>query len=309
MSNPPNDNLPQEPILEQKVENNAVNSEKDNSKLKLTAKEIAAIKAEVKAEAQKKLKEQLKAKSDAKKLAKEQAKSKLAAQNGNSEEKKVKHKKPLPQRYLSIATLGVEVGTRWNNHYQQLQMPTATPSNLLLNSQSLLRLIQEQDGLETDKFQNTKALKEVNKLINNGVGQLKKHLKSEYSDQKNLDSFYKEYGLEPDNRGVYTLPNDNNDRMIALKKLVAKLSEPQNPLAGKTFGLVEWTQAKDNHEQEWNASNDIRSNRSNVSNQVVTLLNTVRESLQNVQKYINAVNKPADAKAIKRGLGFLKESI
>ncbi len=241
-------------------------------------------------------------------MAKEQAKSKLAAKNGDSEEKKVKHKKPLPQRYLSIATLGVEVGNRWINQYQQLQMPTANPNSLLTDSQNLLQLIQEQDGLETDKFNNTKALKEANKLINDGVGQLKKHLKSEYSDQKNLDSFYKEYGLEPDNRGIYTLPNDNSERIVALKKLVDKLSEPQNPLAQKTFGLAEWIQAKDKHLQEWNSSNSIRSNRSSVSNQIVTLLNTVRESLRNVQKYVNAVNKPADAKAIRRGLGFLKES-
>ncbi len=226
----------------------------------------------------------------------------------DGEDKKVNRKRPLPVRYLAVATLGVEVSNRWANQYQQLQMPTANPNSLLTDSQNLLALIQQQDELETDKFNNTKELLAINKTLNQGVSQLKKHIKSEYSQLKNWDSYFKEYGLEPNSRGMYELTADNSRRVVALEKLVAKLSEPQNPFARKSFGLAEWVQAKNEHETAWNNSNTMRSNRSNISNQITTLLATVRESLSNVQKYVNAVNKPVDAKAIKRGLGFLKES-
>lgn len=294
MSNPPNENLPKDATLENKVENNSNDAQKDANKVPPTARELA--KAKKKADA------------EAKKAAKADIKAQIKALKAIDLDDKVKRKRPLPVRYLAVATLGVEVGNRWTNQYQQLQIPTANANSLLTNSQNLLNLIQQQDGLETSKFNNTKALKEVNKLINNGVSQLKKHIKSEYADQKNWDTYYKEYGLEADNKGTYALPNDNSNRAIALDKLIAKLSEPQNPLARKSFGLAEWQQAKRDHAQEWSNSNTIRSDRSNVSNQITNLLATVRESLNYVQKYVSATNNPADAKAIKRGLGFLKES-
>jgi hypothetical protein len=221
-----------------------------------------------------------------------------------------KKRSDIPTRKISTAQLGLEIGNNWDNKFPNLQVPNLNARTLQQTSQRLKDLLTAGELNLNQLKQNTVDLAALNKDINLKVRTLKNYIKIQCIGQPKtaVTAMYSSYGLiELSN--IYALPRDNGFRQTALLSLVAKLQEPNNPIAMQTYGLRFWSDLQAHHSQYWNTSNQARANKSNYADQTEQLVIEVQKNLQHIRQCMKMQYSGLELNRQKRYIGFLKESL
>ena len=232
------------------------------------------------------------------------------ADSSNTEE--IKKKSNIPTSYLSTVLLSQKVADALQNRYNHLQIPNVNSRDFAQQANSMLQLLTASGQTFMDKGENTSELNNVNKKINKVGNVIKKYVKSRAIYADNFKAVLQSYGMIPNKKNVYIIPADNQSRVQSMKVLVNKLAEPNNPvaqIAEPPYTFAEINQLKIEQETLWVQSEILRSDRADYSLQLQSYHKSLKSTLGNVLRYLNAIYKGVELGKHKRSMGFLKESL
>lgn len=212
-----------------------------------------------------------------------------------------------PKDIINLAELGILVAKNWQQRYPNYTVNFTTVTDLETKSNDFKAKALNNTIKDSDKKNNTVALKNVNKDITEAVKILKKYLKAEYPLEKDLSAYYSAYGLELNGKSRYDLIADNDRRSQRIDVLLGEMSKPNNILANKTYGLAYWQGLKARHETEWTLSKSLKGDKTSLSRETKTLMTEVDEILKKLYTSIKLDFPKADVKKILREFGFLNE--
>lgn len=212
-----------------------------------------------------------------------------------------------PSDYVNLAELGIIVAQSWQNNYSDYTIKFVTPSELLNLSVLFKTKAVENTQQDVYKKQNTTALRTVNKEIDTAIKMLRRYLKAEYVTEKNLSTHYAQYGLELDKGNSFSIVSDNDRRRQRMSILIAKLSEPNNPIAAKQFGLSHWIQLQAQHNTAWDDSKNMKTRKTTLSRETQKYAAEVKELLRKLQAQIKIDFPKTDHPKVLREFGFLNE--
>ena len=212
-----------------------------------------------------------------------------------------------PQDIINLAELGILVAKNWLQRYPTYTIKFAVIADLDTKANAFKAKALDNTVKDSDKKNNTLALKTVNKEIINGIKILKKYIKAEYPLEKDLSGYYAAYGLELIGKGGYNLIADNDRRSQRIDILLAEMSKPNNVLANKAYGLVFWQDLKNRHTTEWALSKALKGDKTSLSRETQTLMKEVDEILKKLHASIKIDFPKTDVKKILREFGFLNE--
>ena len=118
---------------------------------------------------------------------------------------------------------------------------------------------------------------------------------------------YATYGLERI-KNTITFPIDNDRLMQRLSMLLAKLQEPNNPIALRNQGLIYWSDLISRHTLEWNTSRNMKSNKSQLSQECRNLHDQVGAILSKLFRQIVLDFDKNQVASVRRSFGFLNET-
>ncbi len=229
--------------------------------------------------------------------------------NGDEDEEKKTRVSDIPNRQRATAALGNKVYINWSAHFGTLQVPNVSQQVLETNARTLSAAIDAADRNESSKRGNTADLQAVNKAIDQAVGKLKTSLKVLY-DKNLLESVYLSYGLLQDSKDMYKMPVDNTVREAKLRLLIDKLQEANNPvLAMPNLDLNAWFQLQRAHSRLWLDSENLRQERSTLTQLVRDTHVLVQADVKRVHNYMSFAFSKNELAARRRQMGFLKESV
>jgi hypothetical protein len=212
-----------------------------------------------------------------------------------------------PSDYVNLAELGRSVAQGWQNNYPDYTTKFTTYSELSTLANLLRSKAELNTQQDTFKKGNTAELKLVNKDIEEAIKMLRRYLKAESPDNSQLNTQYAMYGLEANSKGIYSLIQDNDRRYQRMFVLIAKLSEPNNIIAGKSFGLAHWQQLQARHSKAWEDSKNMKKQKATLSRETKGYLLQLKELLSKFQAQLKIDFPKADRAKVMREFGFLNE--
>jgi hypothetical protein len=227
---------------------------------------------------------------------------------GENLEKKTKRAPNVPKSNVELAELCVRVAESWRDKHPNFSVDYIDYNQMLSLGNQLLQAAEENLAVTDDKKTNTISLETINKEINNSAKFLRKYIQDEYSELSDLSDYYQKYGLIKMSNGSYQFSGKNVLRLQGLNKLVDKLSEPNNPFAGRKRGLAYWQNLRDAHATAWDDSQDLKQNKSELS-QTAGDLNVEIDFL--LRRFLTSVKGAFYGKNFvkaRRSFGFLREN-
>lgn len=297
-----------EPLVTETV-SNTDNNQTEKAENKETAKNTKQQKAENKETAKNAKTEKAENKETAKTAKSEKAEEESTDKDGKKITKKVKKTPSIPTTYMNVSIQAKTVLRQWANNNPQFDCPTTPYRTLQTESTKFETFLRTRTEQKSDKRGNTNALTDVNKRINEAVSIFRRYLKAEYPTVRDFAQHYQYYGFLLNDAGNYVFPRDNDQRANALDIIVSRFNEANNPFANRDFGLAHWTQLKQDHNQAWNKSDDLRSTRASLVSDTAQQYKLLKNYLKDLHDYIKLVYRHQDAKAALRSFGFLKESL
>jgi hypothetical protein len=211
--------------------------------------------------------------------------------------------------YQNVLSQTKTILRQWINNNPQFDCPLVSYNTLQDEAAKFETLLRTRTDQNSDKRGNTNSLTTVNKQINEAVSVFRRYLKAEYPTLKDFAQQYQYYGFTVNEKGTYIFSKDNDQRSNALEVIVSRFSEPNNTFANREFGLAHWAQLKQNHNQLWNKSDDLRASRANSVSEASKQYQLLKNYLQDLHDYIKLFYRRQDFKAALRSFGFLKESV
>lgn len=212
-----------------------------------------------------------------------------------------------PKDYVNLSELAINVAQAWKNNHSDYLVKFTNFTELAAESLAFRQKAELNATYDIVKKKNTEDLRVVNKEINAALGFLRKYLRAEYPEQKDMGSFYSQYGLERGLKGIYDLPSDNDRRRQRISILIAKLGESDNPFTNKQFGLAYWQGLKNRHSIAWEESRVMKANKSILSREVSFYKISINEKLKKLYAQIKIDFPKADTPKVLREFGFLGE--
>lgn len=223
--------------------------------------------------------------------------------------KKVKKTPSIPTTYLNVSSQTKTVLRQWANNNPQFDCPNVPYATLQAESNKFEILLRARSNENANKKSNTNTLTDVNKRINQAVSIFRRYLKAEYPTVKNFSQQYQYYGFVANDKNAYVFPKDNDQRGNSLDIILSRFNEANNPFANREFGLAYWTQLKQEHNQAWDKSDDLRAARASSVSDAAQQHKLLKTYLRDLYDYIQLLHRHQDVKAVLRSFGFLKESV
>ena len=210
-----------------------------------------------------------------------------------------------PNDYINRAQLAISVAKSWGDNFPIYKVNFTTKSTFSILAQNFYQSANLNANNNALKKVNTEKLKQINDEIRTSSSRLKEYIRDSYTT--NIDAMYAAYGFEKIGT-TYVMPRDNDRLMQRLGMLLAKLQEPNNPIAGRNKGFLYWQELIFKHEMEWTKSKELKSSKAQISQDCKELHKEVGAILSKIFRQI-ALDNPADKVAsVRRAFGFLNET-
>jgi hypothetical protein len=210
-----------------------------------------------------------------------------------------------PTDYINRSQLAVTVADNWLQFFPTYSVNFTTQGKFKILSQNFYMKANENANQDVTKKDNSATLKSINIDIRKGSVRLKEYIRDEYT--VNIDAIYASYGLEIINKN-FMFPTDNDRLMQRLGMLLAKLQEPNNPLANRNQGLAYWEDLITRHAAEWTLSKNMKATKSKLSQECRDMHTEVGDKLSKLFRQIAIDNDRDQVASVRRTFGFLNET-
>jgi hypothetical protein len=207
----------------------------------------------------------------------------------------------VPVADLDFSNVVGKVSTKWNTApWLTLQWLTVSEFETKTNTYQATLTTRIQTG--NNRPQITKALKNINKEIDNKLANVKGYIADKYG-KENAVSYYASFGIEFSNK-TYHFPIDQNSRSEALELMVNAIAT--NGFNDKTYGTAFWTNIKTQFDNLLQLASDTDGTVSNKVGDKNALKKELKKALNAIVLVIKG-NYPDTYKQELRTWGFQKE--
>ena len=214
---------------------------------------------------------------------------------------KVKKTATVPAKDLDFAKVAKSVADKWATE-PWLQLQWTNQNDFATQQTEYTAVLNTRQSTGSSRPQITKALKVLDKKIENSISYVKGYITDKYK-KETAQSYYASFGMDFINK-AYLLPSDQNRRSAALKLMVDAVAS--NGFGDKEFGTTYWTTIKQEYDtllaQALGNDSTVASNVSS-KNVLKAALTKVINALINALK----AHYPDTFKAELRNWGFQKE--
>jgi len=224
------------------------------------------------------------------------------------EKKKVKRAPNVPSNNVELGDLCIRVGESWRDKYPNFSVDYTDFNQMIALGNQLMQASEENLTVTDDKKTNTISLETLNQEINDSAKFLREYIRDEYSEATDLSDHYQKYGLVKASSGSYVFSTKNALRAQGLTKLVDKLSEANNPFANRKRGLIYWQNLRDMHAVAWDESQDLKQDKSDVSQTASELNKTIDFLLRRFLASLKGGFYGKNFIKVRRSFGFLREN-
>ena len=213
--------------------------------------------------------------------------------------------KSRPVDFINLARLAVSIAANWQLFYPNYVVNFTNLADFTALTQLFLAKTSANATQDILKKDNSANLKTLLSAVRMNAPRLKEYIRDAYSI--NLEATYAAYGLEKSGSN-YVFPSDNDRLSQRLSILLAKLKEPNNPIALRNKGLVFWQDIVTRHNREWNLSKNMKSNKAQLSQECRNLQKEISGLLSKLFRQISLDNDKSQVASVRRTFGFLNET-
>jgi hypothetical protein len=168
--------------------------------------------------------------------------------------------------------------------------------------------LQENKSIDGQQSSLTLKLKTSKKKLKDSVKFLKAAILEEAGDKNIAESWYINYGLRKVNGSIWSFSSDNDTAKQQIDTLVAKLSEPNNPIANRKFGLTYFTDLRNEFVSTWDTSKALKSQKTVISQECIALKTQAILYQRDLKKMIQMSFRGQNINKVLREFGFLSET-
>jgi hypothetical protein len=214
----------------------------------------------------------------------------------------------IPTDYVNVSERGVTIAKAWVANHSTFITPFVTQANFLLHHETMITKLQENKSIDGQQSSLTLKLKTSKKKLKDSVKFLKATILEEAGDKNIAESWYINYGLRKVNSSIWSFSTDNDTAKQQIDILITKLSEPNNPIANRKFGLAYFTDLRDEFVTAWDTSKALKSQKTVISQECIALKTQAILYQRDLKKMIEMSFRGQNINKVLREFGFLSET-